>query len=170
MSVQIGITGHFLEPQRDLWRVAAESFSTPNNFAVSPVKVRHQQLRCLNGGFGRQLPPASAAMRDLRSFAGRYWNTHKPEKICRGWLGRFRRGLGFGMGRRRRFRRRLLTVFPLRGTGQRSNLFESHGLNLSLTFVTSNDYGAMPPAIECIRCGDPSNHQSPIASHLSPDL
>jgi len=36
----------------------------------------------------------------------------------------------------RRFHLRLLTLFPLRGTSQRSNLIESHWSNQWLTFVT----------------------------------
>ena len=39
------------------------------------------------------------------------------------------------MHRYRRFHLRLLTVFPLRGTLERSNLFESHRSNQWLTLV-----------------------------------
>ena len=42
---------------------------------------------------------------------------------------------GFHRHRYRRFHLRLLTLLPLRGTWQRSNLFESHGSNQWLTFV-----------------------------------
>ena len=42
---------------------------------------------------------------------------------------------GFPMHRYRRFHLRLLTVFPLRGTLERSNLFESHRSNQWLTLV-----------------------------------
>jgi alpha-L-arabinofuranosidase len=60
MRVKIGITGHSVEPQGDLWQIAAESFLTLNNFGISPVKVRHQQLSGLSGEFVQQLPPHSA--------------------------------------------------------------------------------------------------------------
>ncbi len=65
MSVQIGITGHSIEPQGDLWQIAAESFLTLNNFGVSPVKVRHQQLNGLSGEIVQQLPPHSATTLEL---------------------------------------------------------------------------------------------------------
>jgi len=65
MSVQISIAGHTVEPQGDLWQIASESFLTLNNFGVSPVKVRHQQLSGLSGEFVEQLPPHSATTLEL---------------------------------------------------------------------------------------------------------
>jgi len=65
MSVQIGIAGHSVEPQGDMWQIASESFQTLNNFGVSPVKVRHQQLNGLSGEFVQQLPPHSATTLEL---------------------------------------------------------------------------------------------------------
>ncbi len=65
MSVQIAITGHSIEPIGDIWQIAAESFLTLNNFGVSPVKVRHQQLTGLSGTFVYQLPPHSATTLEL---------------------------------------------------------------------------------------------------------
>jgi alpha-N-arabinofuranosidase len=65
MSVQIGIAGHSIEPQGDLWQIASESFLTLNNFGISPVKVRHQQLNGLSGEFVQQMPPHSATTLEL---------------------------------------------------------------------------------------------------------
>ena len=65
MSVQIAIAGHSVEPQGDLWQIASESFLTLNNFGVSPVKVRHEQLKGLKGEFVQQLPPHSATTLEL---------------------------------------------------------------------------------------------------------
>ena len=48
--------------------------------------------------------------------------------------------------RYRRFHLRLLTVFPCRGTGDRSNLFQSHWSNQWLTLVTVNKAEDMSPA------------------------
>jgi hypothetical protein len=45
-----------------------------------------------------------------------------------------------------RFHLQLLTVLPLRGTGQRSNLFESHRSNQWLTFLTDIDLKVASPA------------------------
>jgi alpha-L-arabinofuranosidase len=65
MSVHISIAGHSVESQADLWRIASESFLTLNNFGVSPVKVRHEQLTGLSGNFVQQLPPHSATTLEL---------------------------------------------------------------------------------------------------------
>jgi alpha-N-arabinofuranosidase len=65
MSVKIGIAGHSIEPQGDLWQIASESWLTLNNFGISPVKVRHQQLSGLSGEIVQQLPPHSATTLEL---------------------------------------------------------------------------------------------------------
>jgi len=65
MSVQIAVAGHSVEPQGDLWQIASESFLTLNNFGISPVKVRHEQLNGLRGEFVQLLPPHSATTLEL---------------------------------------------------------------------------------------------------------
>ncbi len=65
MSVKISLSGHSIEPQGDLYQIASESFLTLNNFGISPVKVRHQQLNGLSGDFVQQLPPHSATTLEL---------------------------------------------------------------------------------------------------------
>ncbi len=65
MRVHIAIAGHTIEPQGDLWQIASESFLTLNNFGISPVTVRHQQLSGLSGSFVQQLPPHSATTLEL---------------------------------------------------------------------------------------------------------
>ena len=65
MSVQIAIAGHSIQSTGDMWQIASESFLTLNNFGVSPVKVRHQQLSGLSGAFLQQLPPHSATTLEL---------------------------------------------------------------------------------------------------------
>lgn len=65
MSVQVRIAGHSIERQGEVWQIASETFQTLNDFGVSPVRVRHQEVGNLGDRFVQILPPHSATTLEL---------------------------------------------------------------------------------------------------------
>ena len=114
---------------------AAASYRTPK-IAAAPVQVvrRYGGRNSQEGRIsatpdptivteGRPIMPAAHGSRPKPSYRPRRGRTVRP----------FQRRYDLLIYCDRRFHLRLLTVFPLRGTKQRSNLFESHWSNQWLT-------------------------------------